>query len=39
MRFECALSADHARVVSFAFKVGDAIPRDQWDSHNLPTAN
>jgi hypothetical protein len=39
MRFDCGLSADHASVVSFAFKVGDAIPRDQWDSHNLPTAN
>ncbi len=39
MHFDCGLSADHASVVSFAFKVGDTIPHDQWDAHNLPTAN
>ncbi|MEJ0011598.1 MAG: DUF930 domain-containing protein [Bauldia sp.] len=38
MHFDCGLSADHASVVSFAFKVGDTIPHDQWDAHNLPTA-
>jgi hypothetical protein len=38
MRFDCGLSADHASVVSFAFKVGETIPHDQWDRHNLPTA-
>jgi hypothetical protein len=39
LHYDCSLSADHARVVSFAFKVGSAIPRDQWDADNLPTAN
>jgi hypothetical protein len=39
MHFDCGLSADHARVVSFAFKVGGPIPHDRWDAHNLPTAN
>jgi hypothetical protein len=38
LRFDCGLSADHATVVSFAFKVGETIPHDQWDRHNLPTA-
>lgn len=35
LRFRCGLSSDHAEVVSFAFEVGDAIPRDEWESHNL----
>lgn len=39
MHFDCGLSADHASVVSFAFKVGDTIPHDRWDADNLPTAN
>jgi hypothetical protein len=39
MHFDCGLSADHAGVVSFAFKVGDTIPHDRWDADNLPTAN
>ncbi len=39
LRFDCGLAADHAHVVSFDFKVGDTIPRDQWDAHSLPTAN
>jgi hypothetical protein len=38
LRFDCGLSADHATVVSFAFKVGETIPHDQWERHNLPTA-
>jgi hypothetical protein len=36
MRFDCSLSADHESVVSFAFQVGDAIPRNAWEAHNLP---
>jgi hypothetical protein len=39
LRFDCGLSADHARVVAFDFSVGDTIPRDQWDAHSLPTAD
>ncbi len=35
LRFRCGLSPDHAKVVSFAFEVGDAIPRDEWEPHNL----
>lgn len=36
MQFECGLSPDHGSVVSFAFHVGDAIPREQWEAHSLP---
>lgn len=39
LRFDCGLAADHASVASFDFKVGDTIPRDQWDAHSLPTAD
>lgn len=35
LRFECALTRDHADVVAFAFAVGDAIPRETWDAHGL----
>ncbi len=33
LRFECDVIAD--KVVSFAFSVGDAIPRLQWEANNL----
>ena len=39
IHFECGLSSDHRSVVSFAFNVGDTVPRDAWEAHNLPTAN
>lgn len=33
LRFECGVQAD--KVASFAFSVGEAIPRPQWEEHNL----
>ena len=30
LSFRCEVDADATRVLSFAFNVGDAIPRDQW---------
>lgn len=36
--YECVLSPDHTVVEGFQFKVGDAIPRDEWDADHLPTA-
>jgi hypothetical protein len=38
IRFECEVSPDLARVVAFAFSVGAAIPRSEWERRNLPTA-
>ena len=35
IKFRCALSRDDSQVVSFAFLVGDPIPRSQWAAHNL----
>lgn len=33
--FTCEVTADQKEVVSFAFRVGDVIPKSQWESHNL----
>jgi hypothetical protein len=35
LKFRCGVSADDSRVVSFAFLVGQPIPKSQWASHNL----
>lgn len=35
IQFKCELDAGSGEVVSFAFLVGDAIPRDEWQEHNL----
>jgi hypothetical protein len=35
IQFKCELDAGSGKVVSFAFLVGDAIPRDEWQKHNL----
>jgi hypothetical protein len=37
LRYRCGLTPDHLKVASFAFAVGDDIPRTEWQSHNLPT--
>jgi hypothetical protein len=37
LRYRCGLTPDHLKVASFAFAVGDDIPRAAWQSHNLPT--
>jgi hypothetical protein len=38
LNYECVLSPGRAVVDGFQFKVGDAIPRAEWDADNLPTA-
>lgn len=37
--YSCEVAADGNSVVGFAFKVGDAIPRDQWQDLGLPVAD
>ena len=34
--YRCAVDADALRVVSFAFRVGEAIPRSEWKRRGLP---
>ena len=38
LAYECLLSPDRATVDGFQFKVGDPIPRAEWDADHLPTA-
>ncbi|MBY3174417.1 DUF930 domain-containing protein [Rhizobium leguminosarum] len=35
IQFKCELDAGSGKIVSSAFLVGDAIPRDEWQEHNL----
>jgi hypothetical protein len=35
LKFRCDVSPDDARVISFAFLVGQPIPKSEWASHNL----
>lgn len=34
--YRCELAPDLSRVVSFAFRLGEPIPRSGWEEHNLP---
>jgi len=34
-KFSCSVAADYLRVTEFSFSVGDSIPENEWDSHNL----
>jgi Domain of Unknown Function (DUF930) len=36
IRFKCDLTADHTKVVSFEFVVGDVVPRSEWERYSLP---
>lgn len=36
LEFKCDLTEDRKKVVSFEFRVGEAIPREDWAEHNLP---
>jgi Domain of Unknown Function (DUF930) len=36
IRFKCGLTADHTKVVSLEFVVGDVVPRNEWERHSLP---
>ena len=33
--FTCAVAPDYQSVGAFTFALGDAIPQDEWESHNL----
>ena len=33
--FSCSATADHMKVSTFTYKIGDPIPEDQWESHGL----
>jgi hypothetical protein len=35
MSFDCAVTPDHMRVLSFTFRVGDPVPPEEWEAHNL----
>lgn len=35
LKFKCGVTADHRKVASFEFMVGDPIPRSEWDAHDL----
>lgn len=39
IRFRCELTPDRARVAAFAFVVGDAVPREDWEEHGLPAVH
>lgn len=36
LAFRCEIDADATRVVAFAFRVGAAIPRSEWEGRKLP---
>lgn len=33
--FTCATTPDRMKVLSLDYKIGDAVPRDEWDAHGL----
>jgi hypothetical protein len=33
--FWCSVAPDYSGVTSFSFKLGNEIPKDQWEAHNL----
>lgn len=35
--FQCEVDPDASRVVSFAFKVGDPVPKSEWRARGFPT--
>ena len=35
LSFVCKTSADHMSVLSFDYKIGDAIPKEHWEEYNL----
>jgi hypothetical protein len=36
IKFKCEVAPDHAKVVAFEFKIGDPVPRKDWEKLNLP---
>lgn len=35
LKFKCVTGPDHIEVLSLKYKIGEQIPRDQWDGHYL----
>lgn len=35
LKFKCSTGPDHIQVLSFNYKIGDIIPREEWDTHYL----
>jgi len=35
IEFQCSVAADLSAVTAFEFRLGEAIPQDQWEEHNL----
>jgi hypothetical protein len=35
LSFKCTASSDHMKVITFSYKVGEKVPRNQWTSLNL----
>jgi hypothetical protein len=35
LSFVCKTSSDHMSVLSFDYKIGDAIPKESWEEYNL----
>ncbi len=33
--FTCSATPDRMKVITLDFKVGEAVPRDEWDAHGL----
>jgi hypothetical protein len=33
--FSCSATADHMKVSTFTYKIGDPIPEDQWETYGL----
>lgn len=36
LQFNCRLAPDRESVLAFEFSLGDAIPREEWEEHNIP---
>lgn len=35
LKYNCSTGPDHIEVLSFNYKIGDLIPRGEWDAHYL----
>jgi hypothetical protein len=35
LRFRCTVLPDFSAVTDYAFAIGDAVPRDEWEAHDL----
>lgn len=35
LAFKCETTSDHFEVTAFKFKIGDRVPREDWDAHYL----